>query len=59
MEPHKNDDKIPKSFFSDTVYVPIYSEIYSETKDTKFRLTATLNIQNTSKHDSIYISTID
>lgn len=59
LETHTTNDKIPKSFFSDTIYVPIYSEIYSETKDTKFRLTATLSIRNTSMQDSIYISTID
>ncbi|MCF8265445.1 MAG: DUF3124 domain-containing protein, partial [Melioribacteraceae bacterium] len=59
LEIHNTNDKIMESFFCDTVYVPIYSEIYSETKDTKFRLTATLSIRNTSMHDSIYISTID
>lgn len=45
--------------FRDTVYVPIYSDIYSETKDVRFKLTATLSIRNTSLQDSIYIEDID
>jgi len=59
LETHSVDIKIPKTDFRDTVYVPIYSEIYSKTKDTKFLLTATLSIRNTSMTDSIFISTID
>lgn len=43
----------------DTVYVPIYSDIYSKTKDVRFNLTATLSIRNTSLSDSIYIEDID
>jgi hypothetical protein len=45
--------------FKDTVYVPIYSDIYNESKDVKFNLTATLSIRNTSLKDSIYIQDID
>ncbi|MDW3651876.1 MAG: DUF3124 domain-containing protein [Bacteroidia bacterium] len=45
--------------FKDTVYVPIYSDIYSETKDVRFKLTATLSLRNTSLSDSIYIEDID
>jgi hypothetical protein len=45
--------------YRDTVYIPIYSEIYSETKDVKFNLTATLSIRNTSLVDTIYIDDID
>ena len=44
---------------NDTMYVPIYSDIYSETKHVKFLLTATLSIRNTSLRDSIYIQKID
>ena len=52
-------DEPRKTAYSDTVYVPIYSDIYSETKHVKFLLTATLSIRNTSLKDSIYISRID
>ena len=45
--------------YRDTVYIPIYSDIYSETKDVKFNLTATLSIRNTSFRDTIYIDDID
>lgn len=45
--------------FRDTVYVPIYSDIYSETKDYRTNLTATLSIRNTSLFDSIYVEAID
>ncbi len=45
--------------YRDTVYIPIYSDIYSETKDVKFNLTATLSIRNTSLVDTIYIDDID
>lgn len=43
----------------DTVYIPIYSDIYSESKHQRFYLTATLSIRNTSLTDSIYIEDID
>lgn len=45
--------------WQDTVYVPIYSDIYSRSKHTRFFLTATLSIRNTSLTDSIYIEEID
>jgi hypothetical protein len=45
--------------FRDTVYVPIYSDIYSETKDYRMNLTATLSVRNTSLFDPIYIQAID
>ncbi len=50
-----------KSEFShvDSVYVPIYSNIYSRSKLTKFYLTATLSIRNTSYVDTLLINTID
>lgn len=53
VETHKN------LVHNDTVYVPIYSDIYSETKHVKFLLTATLSIRNTSLKDSMYIQKID
>lgn len=45
--------------WQDTVYVPIYSDIYSRSKQVRFYLTATLSIRNTSLSDSIYIEGID
>jgi len=45
--------------WQDTVYVPIYSDIYSRSKQVRFYLTATLSIRNTSLTDSIYIEDID
>ena len=45
--------------YLDTVYVPIYSDIYSQTRDTRFFLTATLSIRNTSLTDSMYLKVID
>lgn len=44
---------------TDTVYVPIYSDIYSETKNKRFLLTATLSIRNTSLYDSMYVDQIN
>lgn len=34
--------------YFDTTYVAIYSDIYVENKDTRFNLTATLSLRNTS-----------
>lgn len=45
--------------YKDTVYIPIYSDIYSETKAVKFNLTATLSIRNTSLYDTLYLDGID
>ncbi|OWW24808.1 hypothetical protein B4Q04_13160 [Zobellia sp. OII3] len=41
------------------VYVPIYSDIYNQTRDSRTLLTATLSIRNTSLKDSLFISKID
>lgn len=41
------------------VYVPIYSDIYNQTRDTRTLLTATLSIRNTSLKDSLFVSKID
>ena len=45
--------------FHDTVYIPVYSDIYSESKNTRFNLTATLSLRNTSLKHSFYISAVD
>ncbi len=53
-------DAMPDSLsLNDTVYVSVYSDIYSETKSTRFNLTATLSLRNTSLRHSIYISDVD
>ena len=41
------------------VYVPIYSDIYNQTRDSRTLLTATLSIRNTSIRDSLFISKIN
>ncbi|HEA22335.1 hypothetical protein LCGC14_1088370 [marine sediment metagenome] len=41
------------------VYVPIYSDIYNQTRDSRTLLTATLSIRNTSLRDSLFIRKID
>ncbi len=45
--------------FRDSIYVPIYSDIYSINSQHKTLLNATLSIRNTSIRDSIYIEDID
>ena len=45
--------------YTDSVYVPIYSDIYSRTKDIRFLLTATLSVRNTSFVDTMIIRAID
>lgn len=45
--------------YSDTVYVPIYSDIYIDQHTQKCLLAATLSIRNTSYTDSLFISKID
>lgn len=43
----------------DTVYIPVYSDIYSKSKNDRFLLTATLSIRNTSPADSIFVEEIN
>lgn len=45
--------------YRDTVYIPIYSDIYSGSKYVTYNLTATLSIRNTSLTDSMYVEAID
>ena len=45
--------------YQDTVYVPIYSDIYSESRQKSILLTATLSIRSTSLVDTTYINFID
>lgn len=41
------------------VYVPVYSDIYSRSKESRTLLTVTLSIRNTSETDSLYVSRVD
>ena len=60
MDQHVLVKDIPTEYsVADTVYVPIYSHIYSSTKDSEFLLTATLSIRNTSFADTLYVGLID
>ena len=44
--------------YKDTVYVPVYSDIYSEHRLSSTLLTATLSIRSTSLRDTTFINTI-
>lgn len=46
-------------WYKDTVYVPVYSDIYNETKDMRYLLTATLSIRNTSYNDTVVVNEIE
>lgn len=54
-----NSAKIDSGTINKKVYVPIYSDIYNRSKDTKVLLTATLSIRNTSETDTLYIGRVD
>lgn len=45
--------------YVDTFYVPVYSDIYNQTKNIRFLLTATLSIRNTSHTDTLIIRDIE
>jgi hypothetical protein len=45
--------------YRDTIYIPIYSEIYIEHNERKLGLTSTISIRNTSLKDTIYIEEIN
>lgn len=45
--------------YKDTVYIPIYSDIYSESRLRSTLLTATLSIRSTSLEDTTYVNNID
>lgn len=40
-------------------YVPVYSDIYHQSGEQLFALTATLSIRNTSMRDSLYVGRVD
>lgn len=45
--------------YRDSVYVPIYSDIYSRTQAVRFLLTATLSIRNTTFADTMIVHAVD
>ncbi|WP_052184113.1 DUF3124 domain-containing protein [Psychroserpens sp. Hel_I_66] len=55
------DHKFDKNLMSynDTIYIPIYSNIYVDKQNQKRLLAATLSIRNTSYADSLFITKID
>ncbi|MGB7394067.1 MAG: DUF3124 domain-containing protein [Pricia sp.] len=62
LEEHNLDRRINEAAVDSLmreVYVPIYSDIYNQTRDSRTLLTATLSIRNTSIRDSLFISKID
>lgn len=62
LDEHMLDRRVNKAAVDSLirqVYVPIYSDIYNQTRDTRTLLTATLSIRNTSIRDSLFVSKID
>ena len=53
--------EVDRSHFSykDTFYVPIYSDIYTDSNNGKVLLSATLSVRNTTLTKSLYINKID
>jgi hypothetical protein len=45
--------------YNDTIYVPIYSDIYIDQQNPKHLLSSTLSIRNTSFTENVYVSNID
>jgi len=59
IEKMKIEYKLTNQAFQDTVYVPVYSDIYSQHRQKSILLTATLSIRSTSIEDTTYINDID
>jgi len=61
------DTEIPPKYLNtpfnfpieEEVYIPIYSDIYSRTRNYKVLLAATLSIRNTSRKEKLYIKEVD
>ena len=45
--------------YTDTIYVPVYSNIYIHSNNPSNLLVATLSIRNTSLADNLYVTSID
>lgn len=59
IDAHQQSAEVKDLSYHDTVYVPIYSDIYSDSRSQTTLLTATLSIRSTSLRDTTYINTID
>lgn len=55
----KPSNHVHKMLMGQSVYVPIYSSLYSEYEDKLFHMTAILSIRNISPKNSITISKVD
>ncbi len=60
-EPHYRFVQVDTARFVqfEEMYVPVYSDIYNFDGRTKFLLTVTLSLRNTSTSDSLYISKVN
>jgi hypothetical protein len=52
-------DAIAAPVQGQTLYVPVYAEIFDSDQNRTFQLTATLSLRNTDRDQSIVISTLD
>jgi len=52
-------DKVPHLKHHETVYVPVYSNIYVISGERRQSLTATVSVRNTSQTDTMYILNAD
>ncbi len=59
MKSHLQHTDIFKLYFQDSVYIPVYSDIYSEHRLKSIQLTSTLSIRSTSLKDTKYVNSID
>lgn len=55
----KRVEKLPDSLYIGSTYLPVYSQIYSLTEHRTHNLTATVSLRNTSKKDSLFISSVN
>ncbi|MCF8359752.1 MAG: DUF3124 domain-containing protein [Prolixibacteraceae bacterium] len=56
---YKKTDSLPALNYSETLYLPVYSDIYHIDGTRRFALTTTLSVRNTSFSDSAYILKTD
>jgi hypothetical protein len=52
-------DKVPSFKYCETVYVPVYSNIYVISGERRQSLTATVSVRNTSEKDTMYVLNSD
>lgn len=59
IQTHLGYTDVSTQQYQDTVYIPTYSNIYSEHRGKTMLLTSTLSIRNTSLKDTTYINSIE